>query len=101
MFPEDSTIVNEGDSFNFTCEYGKASTAITWVKLIRGNDKVINLPRNKVVEEKDPQGRNRIEVYVFKNVTPDDGGTYRCDVIESGKLKHAGPRVLQVIGECK
>ena len=99
IFPDEYSIVDEGESFEFRCEYGGGSTEMLWVRRRRINGTSINdhLPRNLITVLTNSQ--KSVELYSIKKVTPKDSGAYKCDVNVNGKLQSTKARVLQVRGE--
>ena len=67
-----------------------------WLRLrvINGTRNEDYIPRNLVTVR--TTANERVEVYSIKKVTPEDSGTYRCEITEKSGKRTTEPRVLQV-----
>ncbi len=102
ILPEKQTsIVDEGTSFEFRCEYGKGSTVMKWFRRrdINGTNVDDYIPRYLLTVRTDSS--KSVEKYFIKKASVQDSGTYKCEVIEkNGNPRSTQARVLQV-RKCK
>ena len=102
IFPEEQTsLVNEGESFKFRCEYSNGNTKMNWFYKISVNENVTvegYLPRNRITVL--TNSKKSIEEYSIESVRTNDTGTYRCELTERGKKRTSEVRVLQVRSKC-
>ena len=91
-----SSVVDEGISFEFRCEYGKGLTQMKWLRLrvINGTRNEDYIPINLLTVRTDSS--KSVEVYSIKKVTLEDSGTYRCEITEKSGKRETQARVLQV-----
>ena len=96
IIPKNAVSVDGGTSFEYRCEYGKASTEMIWQRRRTINGTEVNdlIPPNliKVLSHTSKS----VEVYSIKKVTSKDSGTYRCAVMENGRRRETSVAVLQV-----
>jgi hypothetical protein len=61
---------------------------------INGDEVVDYVPRNLLTVRTDSS--KSVEVYSIKKVTPEDSGTYKCEITETSGKRTTKARVLQV-----
>ena len=91
-----SSIVDEGESFKFRCEYGNGLTEMQWLYTITVDGRPVTdyLPRNLITVL--TNDKKSIEEYSIESVTTNNTGTYRCELMERGKKRVSHARVLHV-----
>ena len=91
-----TSIIDEGASFEFRCEYSKGSTDMKWFRKrhVNGSNVHEYLPRNVITVLSNE--RKSVELYSMKNATLEDSGVYGCEVIERGTKRTTEARILLV-----
>ena len=91
-----TSLVNEGESFKFRCEYSNGLTEMQWLYTITVDGRPVTdyLPRNLITVL--TNDKKSVEEYSIESVTTNNTGTYRCELMERGKKRASHTRVLQV-----
>ena len=91
-----TSLVDEGESFKFRCEYSNGLTEMQWLYTIIVDDRPVTdyLPRSLITVL--TNDKKSIEEYSIESVTTNNTGTYRCELMERGKKRVSHARVLQV-----